>query len=175
MRVGLAPLDLAIPGMGTCPAGSAFGIDLGTAGGSILGAAGAGGRAGGAPACGGAGSAIAAVGAAIIAVGSWSGVTAGAPEAMAFPQDLQNLVSTFASAPQFTQIRTAAATAGGGAALPSGAAQLAQNFAPGLTASPQEGQTLPGSSLAAVGAPQLRQKRPKPASAAHFGHFIATS
>jgi hypothetical protein len=97
---------------------------------------------------------------------------------MGFPQDLQNFVSAFASAPQLTQIKMAAAAGGDGAAPPTGAAQLGQNFALGRMAAPQEGQTLSGmtaGSLVAKGVPQLRQKRPEPASAAHFGHFIGSS
>jgi hypothetical protein len=97
---------------------------------------------------------------------------------MGFPQDLQNFVSAFASAPQLTQIMIAAAADGDGGAPPKGAEQLEQNFVPGRTATPQEGQTLPGrtaGSLVAKGVPQLRQKRPEPASAAHFGHFIGSS
>src|SRR5258706_444013 len=93
-----------------------------------------------------------------------SGVMAVAPEAMGFPQDLQNFVSAFASAPQLTQITMSAAAGGDGAAPPKGAAQLEQNFVPGRTAAPQEGQMLPGiaaGSLVATGVPQLRQKRPE--------------
>jgi hypothetical protein len=107
-----------------------------------------------------------------------SGVRAGSAEAMGFPQDLQNLVPAFASAPQFTQIKIAAAGGGEGADAPKGAAHTAQNLAPGSTAVPQEGHKLVGwtaASAAANGVPQLRQKRPDPASAAHFGHFIEPS
>src|ERR1700704_800361 len=83
-------------------------------------------------------------GVSIIAVGIRSGVTGDAPEAIGFPQDLQNLVSALASAPQLTQI-TMSSTAGRDAgAPPKGAAQLEQNFVPGRTGVPQDGQTLPG-------------------------------
>lgn len=112
-------------------------------------------------------------------VGIMSGVMAGAgAEAMGFPHDLQNLVPAFAAAPQLTQMTVSSATGGGdGGALPNGAAHRAQNFAPGTTAAPQEGQMLVdgAASLAATGLPQLRQKRPEPASAPHFGHFIESS
>jgi hypothetical protein len=103
------------------------------------------------------------------------GTTAGAPEPTALPQDRQNFVSALFSVPQLTQITAEAAAGAEGGPLPSGAAQLAQNFAPGRTSAPHAGQTLPactGTATAATDAPQLRQKRPDPASSAHFGQFI---
>jgi hypothetical protein len=108
-----------------------------------------------------------------------SGVASGALDGMAFPHDWQNLVPAFACAPQFTQIEMASTTSGEEGARPKGAAHAAQNFAPGCTAVPHEGQTLPAcadSLLTANGALQLRQNVPEPlASALHFGHFMTSS
>jgi hypothetical protein len=114
----------------------------------------------------------------IIAVGIMSGV-AGTLDRMAFPHDWQNLVPAFACAPQFTQIEMASTTGGEEGTRPNGVAHVAQNFAPGCTAVPHEGQTLPAcadSLPAPNGVPQLRQNIPEPlASALHFGHFITSS
>ncbi|HWZ81620.1 MAG TPA: hypothetical protein VNW47_03295 [Terriglobales bacterium] len=120
-------------------------------------------------------------GRASIIVGNMSGVTpalgttAGAPEPTALPHERQNFVSALFSVPQLTQITLEAAAGAAAGALPSGAAQLPQNLAPGRTSAPHTGQTLPactGTAAAATDVPQLRQKRPEPASSAHFGHFI---
>jgi len=118
-------------------------------------------------------------GAEITAVGIMSGVASGTLDGMAFPHDWQNLVPAFACAPQFTQIEMASTIGGEEGARPNGAAHAAQNFAPGCTAVPHEGQTLlacADSLPAANRAPQLRQNFPEPlASALHFGHFITSS
>jgi hypothetical protein len=121
----------------------------------------------------------AATGVEITAVGIMSGVASGTLDGMAFPHDWQNLVPAFACAPQFTQIEMASTTGGEEGTRPNGVAHVAQNFAPGCTAVPHEGQTLPAcadSLPAPNGVPQLRQNIPEPlASALHFGHFITSS
>jgi hypothetical protein len=135
-------------------------------------------RSGDAAAAGLAGAAAGGTGVEITAVGIMSGV-AGMLDGMAFPHDWQNLVPAFACAPQFRQIEMASTTGGEDGARPNGAAHAAQNFAPGCTAVPHEGQTLlacADSLPAANGAPQLRQNFPEPlASALHLGHFITSS